>query len=66
MSFGSTPKVPDVTPPPNPATMADPSIAAAAAKQQNSAAGGIPSTLMTGGQGVLGAANTSQKSLFGQ
>lgn len=65
MSFGS-PKVPDITPPPNPATMADPSIAAAAAKQQSSSAGGIPSTLMTGGQGVLGSASTSSKSLFGQ
>ena len=65
MSF-DTPKVPDVVPPPNPATMADPSIAAAAAKQQNAYGGGLPSTLMTGGQGLFSSASTSSKSLFGQ
>lgn len=64
MSF--SPNVPKVVPPPNPATMADPSIAAAAAKTQSAASGGIPATLMTGGQGLLGSASTSSKNLFGQ
>lgn len=65
MSLGKTPKVPAVIPPPNPATMADPSVAAASAKTQQVATG-LPSTLMTSGQGVTGSASTSQKSLFGQ
>ena len=66
MSFGSKPNVPPVVPPPNPATMADPSIAAAAAKTQQTQGNGIPATIATSGQGASGTASTSSKQLFGQ
>ena len=64
MSFGA-PKVPDIVPPPNPATMADPSIASAASQSRQMTTGGLPSTLLTGSLGDTSSASTSGKKLLG-
>ncbi|SKA37736.1 hypothetical protein SAMN02745126_05948 [Enhydrobacter aerosaccus] len=68
-SSPSAPYVPPLpAPPPSPPTTADPAVsqAAADAMSRAKAASGFGSTIATTPQGVLGAANTSLKTLLGQ
>jgi hypothetical protein len=72
MGIFSSPSTPYVPPlpaaPPPPPTPADPAVGQAAtdAMARAKAAAGFGSTIATSPQGVLGAANTSLKTLLGQ
>lgn len=62
----SKPKIPAMVPPPNPATMADPSIASAAAQARMQMTGGLPSTVATSPLGDTSTPTLTNKRLTGQ